>query len=87
MIRSIGLFVRIRRQYSRGKLMYVSVCSTVSSTNAAAARSFIAVSFSTTRRDFANAASRSSCAWIAFSMADTSFTRPFGTTPNALRYQ
>ena len=60
--RSMALFVRMRRQGSRGVSHHVSVSAKPSRTTLAAAPSFIASSASATSAAFASDASRDSCA-------------------------
>ncbi len=83
--RSSGLFVRKLRQCSRGNAQQYNVSSIPVRTCSAASANFISFSFTATCSAFCRAAARSSCAWIAFSIAATSFTLLVGTAVHTLR--
>lgn len=85
MSRSIALFVRMRRQCSRGISQYVSVSAKPSRTTLAASLSRIDSRSSATASALADAASQDSIAWIALSMAAACGLFDFGTLARTLR--
>lgn len=85
MSRSIALFVRMRRQCSRGISQYVSVSKKPSRTTLAASFGFIDSSSAATDSALVAEASRDSIAWIALSMAATWERLDLGALASALR--
>ena len=87
MIRSRPLFVRNLLQCSYGKSIYVNVSSTLFFIKFTIRSSFIACNFLITSTTFCRAASLSSWAWIALSIATTSWRCFLGHIVKAFRYQ
>ena len=83
--RSMALFVRMRRQCSRGISHHVGVSAKPSRTTLAASFSFIDSSSAATDSALAAEASRDSMAWMALSMAATWGRFDLGTLASALR--
>ena len=83
--RSMALLVRMRRQCSRGKRVYVRVSAYPSRTTFAASFSLIESSSSATSRALASEASRDSMACMALSIAAALGLLDLGTFASALR--
>ena len=83
--RSMALFVRMRRQCSRGISHHVSVSAKPSRTTLAASFSFIDSSSAATDSSFAADASRDSIARTVLSMAAACGLLDFGTFASTLR--
>ena len=83
--RSMALFVRMRRQCSRGISHHVSVSAKPSRTTLAASFSLVGSSSAATDSALAAEASRDSMAWMALSMAATWERFDLGTLASALR--
>ena len=81
----MALFVRMRRQWSRGISQYVSVSAKPSRTTLAASFGFIDSSSVATDSALAVEVSRDSMAWMALSMAATRERLDLGTLASALR--
>ena len=81
----MALFVRMRRQGSRGVSHHVSVSAKPSRTTLAASFSFIGPSSAVTDSALAAEASRDSIAWMALSMAATCERFDLGTLARTLR--
>lgn len=85
MSRSIALFVRMRRQCSRGISQYASVSAYPPRTTLAASLSFMDSRSAATASALAAEASRDSIAWMALSMAATCERFDLGTLARTLR--
>ena len=83
--RSMALFVRMRRQGSRGVSHHVSVSAKPSRATFAASFSLIGSSSAATDPALADAASRDSMEWMALSMAATCERFDLGTLARTLR--